>query len=57
MNSLNTGANDKTGAVPTLSQVMASLWLGPLCPSVFYSWKSRHFRVPPKMYAFSETLR
>lgn len=30
MNSLNTGANDKTGAVPTLSQVMASLWLGPL---------------------------
>lgn len=57
MNSLNTGANDKTGAVLTLSQVMASLWLGPLCPSVFYSWKSRHFRVPTKMYAFSETLR
>lgn len=36
MNLLNSGANDKTGAVPTLSQVLAILQLGPLCLSVFY---------------------
>lgn len=36
MNLLNSGANDKTGAVPTLRQVLAILQLGPLCLSVFY---------------------